>query len=263
MPELTTTDQPANSDSQEDQSAQNPDEQSAGTVSPAAPSDDLANRLAALEAQLERERERNNGNEQSLKIYERFLQQRDASQTPTAPAKSDDGWTPEHDILEKALDPVLKKRFGTYLDGFAQQNQSVLEETDALKFEMFLQRNNPEILADEDEFAKTMQQVEAVRQAGRQRGMNVSRVDAFVFNEGLQGTKRKGMERKQKRTNALTTEARRQAEVSAASISTDPATPRASAIAGIQSIRQKAARGERLSPDEKKKLFDFAGNIEI
>jgi len=262
MADEVVLDQPANLDPQEDQSAQNPVEQTAGEVSPAAPQEDLAGRLAALESQFQRERERNELLENSLRIQERFIQQRDESQKPPVAAK-DDSWTPEHDVLDKALDPVLKKRMGSYVDPLAAQYQSVLDETDSLRFENFLQRNNPEVLSDDDLYAKTMQQVEAIRQAGRQRGMNITRMDAFVFNEGLQGTKRRGQERKQKRNTAMTTETRRTAEVAAAGIGTEPAAPRVSAIAGIQSIREKANRGERLTSDERVKLRDFVSNTEL
>lgn len=263
MPDEVVSDQPANLDPQGDQSAQNPGEQPAGEVSPATPQEDLAGRLSALEAQFQRERERNELLENSLRIQERFIQQRDEAQKPTQVVKQDDGWTPEHDVLDKALDPVLKKRLGSYVDPLAAQYQTVLDETDSLRFENFLQRNNPEILNDEDLYAQTMQQVEAVRQAGRQRGMNITRMDAFVFNEGLQGTKRKGQERKQRRTTTTATETRRTAEVAAAGIGTEPAAPRPTAMAGIQSIRDKANRGERLTQDERAKLRDFVSNVEL
>lgn len=263
MADEVVLDQPANLDPQGDQSAQNPVEQTAGEVSPAAPQEDLAGRLAALESQFQRERERNELLENSLRIQERFIQQREEGQRQAPVVAKDDGWTPEHDVLDKALDPVLKKRLGSYVDPLAAQYQTVLDETDSLRFENYLQRNNPEILNDEDLYAQTMQQVEAVRQAGRQRGMNITRMDAFVFNEGLQGAKRKGQERRQKRTTATATESRRTAEVAAAGIGTEPAAPRPSAMAGIQAIRDKANRGERLSQDERAKLRDFVGNVEL
>ena len=226
---------------------------------------DIGNQLKAIKEQLTREKDRNDALEQSIRLQERvLLQQQQTRQQPTQSGQtSPDGWTPELDVLEKALDPVFKKQLRTVVDPLTQGYNRIQEDNDALRFEMFLSRNNPELLDDEDSYNKIMQQVESIRQTARQRGMEVSRVDAFIFNEGLQGTKQRIVTRKQKKTSAVGQEARRSAEISATQVGSQTTEPRATANTGIQAIRDKANRGERLSNDERMKLRDFVSNVEI
>ena len=261
MAELVTTDQPANFDPQADQSAQNPVE-TPSEVSPA-PQQDYAAEIAALRSQFDREKERNDNLERSLQIQERYLQsQAQPQQQQPQPVADDQKWTDELAILEKALSPILQKERKNY-EPIAQGYGQALDEIDSMKFEGFLQRNNPDVLDNEDLYSRTMQQVEAVRQTARQRGMNISRVDAYVFNEGLQGTKQKITQHKQRKTQAATSESRRQAEVQVASSLNNDGVPRVQASAGIQAIRAKANRGDRLSQEERSKLRDFVSNVEL
>jgi hypothetical protein len=250
-----------NTESQ-DASAQNPDEgQSA--VSPAAQSD-TDKRLAALEAQVAREKERNQFLEQSLKIQERFLQTRSEGAPATSAAKpAGDQWSPELDTLDKALDPLFQKKLKSATDPLVQGYTTMIEDNDALRFEMFLGRNHPELLDDEDAYNQTMQQVEQVRQAARQRGITISRVDAFVFNEGLQGTRQKVAQRKQKKTVAATAESRRVAETKVAEGTGGTGAPRASAASNMKAIRDKARSGERLTPEERTQYRNWVSNVEL
>ena len=229
---------------------------------PSAPQTDVNARFAALESQLARERERSNTLEQSLKIQERYLASQQTETKPATPAKPDE-WSQELDVLDKALEPVFNKRLKSVVDPLMQSFSAQRDENDALKFEMFLQRNNPEVLEDEDSYNKTMQQVQAVQQAARQRGLEVSRVDAFVFNEGLQGTRQKITARKQKLTDAVTQESQRTTAVRAAQATSTSGEPRASAAAGIQAIREKANRGERLTDAERVKMKEYVSNVEL
>ncbi len=253
------TDDPQNLDPVDDPSTQNTDvvdPDKSGSVSSAGQEDAFTKRLNAIEAQLERERERNRLLEQSLQIQEKYLNQ----------GKTTDNVDPvnkELDVLDKALDPILNKRFKSQVDPINQRYNALSEDNDALRFEMFLQRNNPEILEDEDSYNSTIQQIDAVRQAARQRGMEVSRVDAFFFNEGIKGTKSKISERKAKRGNTVTAETRRQSETRAASGTSTTSEPRQSANAGIAAIREKASRGERLTNEERVKFKEYVSNVEI
>lgn len=244
-----------------DVSAENPDA-SQSDASPA-PQSDTDSRIAALEAQVNREKERNQLLEQSLRIQERFLQNQDGTKPRTSEARPE-VMDKDLEVLDKALDPVLGRRFKERLEPLQQTVATALEDNDALRFEMFLTRNHPELLDDEDQYNAAVQQVQQVRDAARTRGINISRVDAFVFNEGLKGTREKQKTRKQARTRAATSETRRQAEVRAASATgaTAPA-PRASANAAIQDIRAKAARGERLNSEERGKYAEWIGSTEF
>ena len=242
-------------------SAQNPDESQAG-VSPASGTDTAAE-LAALRAQVERERDRNKFLEQSLQIQERFLESRNGASATSKPTPQDVGLDKELETLDKALDPLFQKRLKAVTEPLNQSFQAIVEDNDAMRFESFLTRNHPELLDDEDSYNATVQQVQQVRDAARQRGINISRVDAFVFNQGLQGTKAKVAARKAKKTTAATQETRRQAETRAATATSASSEPRASANAGIQAIRQKAARGERLTESERAQYKSWVSDVEI
>jgi len=246
-------------DPQQDPSAENPVEQS--EVSPA-PQPDYAAQLAALQSQLDREKERRELVEQSLRIQERFLQREEPKPQPAQPQQGE--WTQELEVLQKALEPILSQERKHY-EPLAQGYGQALDELDSVKFENYLARNQPEVLDDEDLYAKTMQQVEAVRQAARQRGINISRVDAMVFSTGLEGTKQKLTERKQRRSKAGSSEAQRQAEVRVAAASGSGGEPRPNANAGIAAIRQKIqARGKAgVTPEEWRRFQDYVGNTEL
>jgi len=244
----------------EGEATENAGEGQAAGSSPAG--EDYGKRLSALEEQLARQRERNEALERSLHLQDRFLESR--QQETRQSSHEDDKLSEELAVLDRALDPVLGKRLKTVIDPINSNYNALREDNDSMRFEMFISRNHPELLEDEDAYNATMQQVEQIRQAAQQRGMNVSRVDAFVFNEGIQGTKQKIQQRKQKRSSAQTAESRRSAEVAAATGTTgSAAAARPSAIAGIQAIRDKANRGERLTPDERVKLKEFVSNVEI
>ena len=235
-------DEPAEAPAQEslDEGAAPPPEEYAP------PQDDTHNRLAAIQAQIERTAERNAYLERSFDYVQRYEQQQAQRQAHD----------PELELLDRALSPLLERRLAPIV-------RNSTEQTDALVFENFLSRNMPEVFENEDDYARTMQQVEAIRQAAVQRGMNVSRVDAFVFNQGLQGTRQKITARKQKRGSAAGAEARRLAEAGVAQSTAQSGAPRAPANSQIQAIRQKANRGERLTPDERIKLRDFVSNVQF
>ena len=216
-------------------------------------------KLSRLQAEFDRLRERNEALEQSFRIQQKFFESR---QQPEQEQQTQN-WSQDLELLDKALDPVLQRRFGAALNPLAQAYQSLREDNDAIRFESFLSRNNPEVLEDEDSYGKIVQQVEAVRQAARQRGIEVSRIDAFVFNEGLQGTKQKITQRKQKRTQASSQEARRQSETQAATGTSVNSEPRLTAGAKMQAIREKANRGERLTPEERNQFKEFVSNVEF
>ena len=167
------------------------------------------------------------------------------------------------ELLDKTLDPLFNKRLKAATEPIVKGYTTVIEDNDALRFEMFLTRNHPELLEDEDSYNRTVQQVQQVREAANQRGINISRVDAFVFNEGLQGTRQKQASRKAKKTSAAASEARRVAETRTAQQTSDSGAPRATGNAGIQAIREKASRGERLSDAERVQYKNWVSNVEI
>ena len=240
-------------------SAQNTGE-TQGDVSPASQSE---TELVALRAQVAREKERNQFLEQSLKIQERFLQSREQHPTTSQATPAGEPVDKDMEVLDKALDPLIQRKLKAANDPILRGYSTVIEDNDALRFEMFLTRNHPDLLEDEDSYNRTVQQVQQVREAANQRGINISRVDAFVFNEGLQGTRQKQAQRKQKKTSAATQESRRQAETRTAEATSTSGAPRAAANAGIQAIRAKAAKGERLTEQERTQYRDWVSNVEI
>lgn len=248
-----------------EQTAENPDV-SQQPVSPTG--GDLEAKLAALEARLERERERNEQLETSVRIQERYWQQQQSQNGGTRqaqqPTDDDEPLSQELDVLDKALTPLLNKRFKSVLDPFTKQYSAMADTQDATRFEMFLTRNHPEVLEDDDEYNKVMQQVNQVREAAISRGMpSISRVDAFIFARGLDDTRNKISQRKQKRGTIAVAETKRAAEVKVAQATSNSGAPRTNENAGIQAIREKANRGERLSQPERDKLRDYVSRVEF
>ena len=225
-------------------------------------------RIAALEARLSRESERNDALEQSLKLQERFFQrqgdqgQQGQGQGNGQQARQSQSDSPELDILDKALDPLFERRFKKVLEPLQQVSAQQAEVIDAMDFERYIQRHQPELLDDEGSYGKVLQQVANTRQHARDRlGINLTRIDALMYNEGIESTRRRVEDRKQKHVSSVGAETKRQAEVKAAQGTTVQGEPRRTASGDIHSIRDKASRGERLTTDERAKYREFVSGV--
>ena len=195
-------------DQTEDQTtAQNTSEEE-GTESPAEqPKEDWQAKAREYEAKQARLEERNRYLEQQSQLLERFaLQNRQQQQAPQEPAMS-----AEQAELDKLLDPVISRRFKSQLDPLGQQQAQIIDSNDAVRFEMYLMRNNPDVLKEEDSYARVMQGVEQIRQQAAQvYGKYLTRVDAYTYLQGLEGVKAQSKTKQAKRQAQVTEEAKRQ-----------------------------------------------------
>ena len=133
----------------------------------------------------------------------------------------------------------------------AQQSDA----NDALKFEMYLMRHHSDVLESEDSMNKVFQQVEQIRQQAAQvYGKYLSRVDAFLYAQGLEGVKEKAKSRTAKKQTQVKEEAKRQLQIQATR--SGEGQPEAKKVAGadIDSIRRRMMAGDKLTPDEKAKF---------
>jgi hypothetical protein len=139
-----------------------------------------------------------------------------------------------------------------------------MDGQDALKFELYLSRNHPELLEDDNQ-ARVFQQVEQVRQqAANVYGKYLSRVDAFLYAQGLETATEKQKSRKTKKTTQVKEEAKRQLEVQATrgGVGAPERKPLAGA-AGAEAILARMRRGERVTPEERGKVKDYLANAKF
>ncbi len=240
------------------QTAQNTEDDS-GAGSPPAQQEDSASKLREYEDKLARQEERNRYLEQTNQLLERFSQQQ-----RHAPAPQEPGLSPEMTELDKTLDPIFSKRLRSQLDPVNQTVASALDGQDALRFEMYLMRSNPDILENEDAYARTMQTVEQIRQQANQiYGKHLSRIDAFLYAQGLEGVKEKSKTRQTKKSTQVKDEAKRQLQIQATK--SGEGRPEATRVAGadIDSIRRRMMAGEKLTPEEKAKFRAHLSNAKF
>lgn len=241
------------SDSQE--TAQNPaDEVDSG--SPPAQQEDPTSKLREYEDKLARSEERARLLEQTNQLLERYSQQQRVQSSPTAPQEP--SLSPELAELDRTLSPLRDKWFKSQIDPLHQMVAAQADANDALRFETYLSRKNPEVLESEDSFNKVMQQVEHVRQQAYQvYGKSLSRIDAYAYLVGVEGLHEKSKSRQSKKTTQVKEEAKRQLEIQATrSGAGQPETKR---VAGdqIESLRRRMLAGEKLTPDEKAKFRNY------
>ncbi len=223
-----------------------PDE--GGGVSPTTQVEDWSSKAQALEERLARQEERNRYLEQTQRLLEE-----NARRSYQPPAPQEANLSPELAELDKTLDPLFSKRLKSQLDPLGNNMAAIMDGNDSLKFEMYLMRNHPEVLDNEDSMNRTFQQVEQVRQQAAQvYGKYLSRVDAFLYAQGLEGVREKTKARKTKKSTQVTEEAKRQLQVQATQSGENrPEVKRGNAGADIDAIRRKMMSGEKTTPEEK------------
>jgi hypothetical protein len=243
-----TEDQALNSDSSDD------------ATPPVESQSDYEGRIKALEEQYRRAEERNRYLEQTARLLaeERQQQQRYQQQQPS----SQPGLPPELMELDKTLDPLFSHRLKSVTEPMVNTISRLYDEQDAARFEMYLMRNHPDIFEEDGGIDKVFQDVEAVRrQAAQNYNQWLSRVDAFLYAQGIGSVQERAKSRKQKQSVQVREEAKRMQQVRAATSGQQVPAPRKQAGAEINSIREKAARGERLTDAERAKYRDFVAGV--
>jgi succinate dehydrogenase flavin-adding protein (antitoxin of CptAB toxin-antitoxin module) len=246
-----------NSAAPELEQAQNPDE--GGSDSPPEPQVDYEGKIKALEEQYRRAEERNRYLEQTARLLDE--DRRRLSQQYQQPAPRESDLAPELMELDKTLDPLFSKRLQSVTQPLVDTVSRLYDEQDSSRFEMYLMRNHPEVFDDEGGIDKVFQEVEAVRrQAAQNYNQWLSRVDAFLYAQGIRGVQSQAKSRKEKKSVQVREEAKRMQQVKAVGSSVQNATKKAPG-AEIQAIREKAQRGERLSDSERAKYRDFVAGV--
>ena len=234
------------------ETAQNPSEEE-GAGSPPAQEEDWQGKAREYEAKLARQEERSRYLEENNRLLERFSQQ----QRP-APVQQEPSLSPELAELDKTLEPLFSKRLKAQLDPVQQMLAQQTDANDALRFEIYLGRHHSDILDSEDSMNRVFQQVEQIRQQAAQvYGKYLSRVDAFLYAQGLEGVKEKAKTRTSKKQTQVKEEAKRQLQIQATR--SGEGQPEAKKVAGadIDAIRQRMLRGERITPEEKAKFRKY------
>ena len=221
-----------------------------GEVSPTPQVEDWSSKAQALEERLARQEERNRYLEQTQRLLE------EQARRSYAPAPQEPSLSPELAELDKTLDPLFSKRIKSQLDPLGNNISAVMDGNDALRFEMYLMRNHPDVLDSEDSLNRTYQQVEQIRQQASQvYGKTLTRVDAFLYAQGLEGVKEKSRTRQTKKSTQVKEEAKRQLQVQATQSGENrPEVKRGNAGADIDAIRRKMMAGEKTTPEEKAKF---------
>ena len=232
------------------------DESQQGTESPPAPTVDYDGKIRAFEERLARAEERNRYLEQTARLLEEDRQNRSRQHQETQPTQDD--LSKELLDLDKTLDPIFSKRLRSVTQPLVDTVSRLYDEQDSSRFEMYLMRNHPEIFEEEGGLDKIFQEVESVRQqAARNYNQWLSRVDAFLYAQGIHGVQDKYKSRKEKKSVQVREEAKRIQSVKAANSGVPNVQPKKVVGTDIQAIREKAQRGERLTDAERTKYRDF------
>lgn len=210
----------------------------------------LDSRLAALEDQLRRSNEDRDTLRESLRLTQQL-----AEQARPAPQKTQKQYTDEQKALKE-----LGLAFGDDIQGAMEPLVGTVtqlyDQNDAVKFQLDMSRQNPDLMKGET-YDKLAQAVETVRQQyARATGQYLPRMDAYKYAKGA------GLLDKVLPVTPLEDrdpeEVKRQSEVKQAG------KPKVSAKKGsvdggadIQKIREKAQRGDRLTPKERVRFRDY------
>jgi len=231
-----------------------------GEGSPPTQVEDWSSKAQALEERLARQEER----ARYLEETNRLLAQQ-AQMAQRQPAQPEPGLSSELQELDKTLDPLFNKRLRGQLEPLGQNIAGMMDGNDAMRFEMYLMRNHPDILDNEEGLNRVFQQVEQVRQqAANVYGKYLSRVDAFLYAQGLDSVKEKTKNRTQKKSVQVKEEAKRQLQVQAAkSGEGTPDARRPAGAAAVESILKRMRAGERVSSDDRAKVREHLANVEL
>jgi hypothetical protein len=225
--------------------------------SPPVQQEDWQGKLRAAEERAARQEERSRYLEENNRLLQEFTKR-------SQPQPQEASLSPELSELDKTLEPLFNKRLRSVVDPLQQQLANALDGQDALKFEQFLSRNHPDVFESEDNLNRTFQQVEWVRQQAAQiYGKYLSRVDAFLYAQGIEGVKEKSKARQSKRQTQVKEEAKRQLQVQATQSGEGRADSKRAPGADIDAIRRRMMAGDKLTPDEKAKFRKHLENAKF
>jgi len=232
------------------------DETAEGVESPPTPQVDYEGKFRAYEERLARAEERNRYLEQTTRLLEQDRENQHRQRQ--VPEKTDADLSAELLDLDKTLDPIFSKRLKSVTQPLVDTVSRLYDEQDSSKFEMYLMRNHPEVFDEEGGIDKVFQEVEQVRQqAARNYNQWLSRIDAFLYAQGIRGVQDKYKTRKEKKSTQVHDEAKRLQSVKAAGSGVPNVQPKKVVGNDIQAIREKAQRGDRLTDGERVKYRDF------
>jgi hypothetical protein len=219
---------------------------------------DYDGRIRALEERYQRAEQRNQYLEQTSRLLaeerEQYRRQQQQPQRQELPQELED--------LGKTLDPLFSRRLEGVTKPMVDTLSKIYDEQDSARFEMYLMRNHPEVFEEEGGLDKIFQEVEAVRrQAAQSYNQWLSRQDAFLYAQGIHGVQNQIKTRKEKKGSQAKEEAKRLQSVKAATSGTTAVAPKRTPNVEIQSIREKAARGQKLTPSEREKYREFISGV--
>ena len=208
-------------------------------------------RLAALEDQLRRSNEDRETLRESLRLTQQLAEQ-------TRPQKPQKQYTDEQKALKE-----LGLTFGDDIQDAMQPIvgtvSKLFDQNDAVQFQLDMSRRNPELMQG-DAFDKLSQAVETVRQQyARATGQYLPRMDAYKYAKGAGMLDSLAPAKPTGKAGTDNAELKRQNEVKQAGTIKASVKKVDAANGGveIQKIREKAHRGERLTPQERAKFKSY------
>jgi hypothetical protein len=203
------------------------------------------------EERLRRLEERNTYLEKTQQILDEFnsRQPRQQQQVQEQPLPDDVAQ------LDRLLEPAVTRRFRQGMEPIIGTVSELKEDNDALRFDNFLNRVDPDVYEDEAKLNATYQQVEQFRrQMANERGQWVSRQDAYMYLDGLSRAKERMAGRKQRQQETVNAERKRITQ--ARTTSTLGGSPTVQRGSTHQALIQKLRSNQRMSQEELKQLRD-------
>jgi len=223
---------------------------------------DYESKVRALEEQNRRYQERNTYLEQTARLLEQQRQAGQQQYQQQPQQKQQEALSEELIQLDKTLDPLFSRRLSQVTQPVVDTISRLYDEQDASRFEMYLMRNHPEVFDEEGGLDRTFQDVEVVRrQAAQAYNQWLSRVDAFLYAQGIRGVQSQAKSRKDKKAAQAKGEQQRVQSTRAATSGVQGTAPQRPGGGEIQAIREKAHRGERLSSSEREKYRNAISNV--
>lgn len=218
-------------------------------------SDPITDRLKSFESQLERQRQENEALRESVRLQSRLLEQQNQGNR-----KSD--LSPELEELNKAIAPLMGQNIQQNLQPIIGTVSQLYDQNDAVAFQLQLQRENPELLTEEN-FTKISQAVEVIRQRASREGTWLKREDAYKYAKG-DGQLKSILGKKGSKQKVDDEEVLRKKQIAATQgtvgNSAERTTPGAYSNE-VAKIRDKASAGIRLTPEERTKWRDSMGDV--
>lgn len=241
MPELETKDEP-NLEGKSETDDKGSEDTSASEEN------ELLREVKALKSQFERSQQDNDSLREAVRLQSRLLDNQGNQKRSQI--------SPELEEAKKILSPLFNEDLDAKLNPLAGTLSNLYDQNDAVKFQLYLQRNDADALQG-DSFDRMSQVVESVRRkAANEQGTWLSRLDAYHYAKGA------GLLKPAGKKAAVTSKQKEEQKQALAGNNSD-LRKEGSISAEIQSIRQKAHSGIRLTPEERAKFRDFLGDTPL